>query len=28
VFWAAAIPALIATLAAAGIASITRGDPK
>ena len=28
VFWAAAVPALIATLAAAGIASITRGDPK
>jgi AAHS family 4-hydroxybenzoate transporter-like MFS transporter len=28
VFWAAAIPALIATLAAAGIASLTRGDPK
>ena len=28
VFWAAAIPALIATLAAASIASITRGDPK
>jgi hypothetical protein len=28
VFWAAAIPALIATVAAAGIASVTRGDSK